>query len=67
MSQFLSALSNPAVISVVAMVLELVLHAIPSEKPLGLLHGASKIMHLIADVAAGVGAFLDKILPQALK
>lgn len=64
LNAILSALSNPAVITVAALIIESVLHMVPSQKPLGILHGLSLAMDKIASGAAAVASFLDKVIPQ---
>lgn len=59
MDKFLALLSNPAVVTVGAMVLEALFRIIPTEKPLG-------VLHLISKVTGSVATFLDKVLPQNL-
>lgn len=66
LNTILGALSNPAVIAVVAMVVESILHLVPSTKPLGILHGASAILGEVSQISGAVAAFLDKVLPQNL-
>lgn len=64
LNTILSALSNPSVIMVVAMLVEGVFHLIPSTKPLGLLHGASAILSKVSQITGAAASFLDKVLPQ---
>lgn len=48
----------------VAVVLELVLRFIPSQKPLGILHMLGGAFNLIGAMFMKVGAIFDKVLPQ---
>lgn len=67
MEHFLELLGNPAIASVGALLVEAVLRLVPSEKPLSIMHVASKVLHVAAKVALGVGDLLDKVLPQNTK
>lgn len=60
MEQVLAVLSNPSVITVVAIGLEALMRYIPTQKPLS-------IMHLVARSARSLADFLDKVLPQNVK
>jgi len=56
-----------AVIPIILGVIEFVLRLIPSQKPLGIMQGGSKVLDQFGRLFAVLGSFLDKILPQKLK
>ena len=51
----------------VAIIMEFALRLFPTQKPASILHAISSTVHLLAGIFAGIGDFLDKILPQNLK
>lgn len=64
LNTIMSILSNPAVITVAMLIIESLLHVIPSEKALGVMHGVTAVVDKISSVSAAVASFLDKIIPQ---
>lgn len=63
-AQVVAALSNPAVISVAMVVLEMIMRLVPSQQPLSVLHVVASVMHIVGKVIGALADFLDKILPQ---
>ena len=64
---------NPMILGGVAIVLELVLRLVKSEKPLGIIHSisgilkkVSQLVSLVASAVAKMADLTDKVLPQAV-
>jgi hypothetical protein len=51
----------------IALVLELILRLIPTQKPLSILHLIGEGSKKIGNLLLGIGNLLDKVLPQKLK
>lgn len=62
---FINSLYGAA--STAAIVIEILLRLIPSEKPLSLLLAVSAFVHGIASVFGAAAALIDKVIPQKLK
>lgn len=58
---------SPVTLATVAAILEFLLHRIPSDKPLGMLHMIAMGFSKIGELLSSLGALLDKLLPQNLK
>lgn len=67
MEQFLSLLSNPALLAVVTMALDALMRMVPTEKPWSIAHVVAATIRTVGHVATGVADFLDKVLPQKTK
>jgi hypothetical protein len=50
-----------------AVVLEMAMRIIPSEKPMSIMHVIADALKMIGKVCAAAGDLLDKVLPQKLK
>lgn len=53
--------------SLVAMVLEIALRLVKSDKPRSLLLAVSGILHKVSAIAEGIAKFMDRVIPQNLK
>lgn len=56
-----------AVSGIAAIVVEIVLRLVPSEKPVGIIIATSAALKKCAQISTNVSAFLDKLVPQNLK
>lgn len=59
--------SAGAAISTAAVVLEFILRAIPSQKPLSIAYMIADAAHALADMLGKFGDALDKVLPNRIK
>lgn len=67
MDSYIALASNPAVLGVLAMVAEVIMRMMPTEKPLSIAQVVAKVIRSIAKVAEVTANALDKILPQNIK
>jgi hypothetical protein len=58
---------NAPILATAAVVIELMLRFIPSQKPLGILHMVGGAFNLVGAIFMKVGALFDKVLPQNIK
>lgn len=56
-----------AQVGVASIVIEMALRLVKSEKPLSIAYGIDAALKQIGSICSGIGAFLDKVLPQNLK
>ena len=59
--------SLPGQTTVVAIIVEMVLRFVKTEKPLSIAYVVAQSIHKIADICSGIANFMDKVLPQKLK
>lgn len=65
--EFLKSASTSSILVGVAMMVEMVLRLIKSEKPLSILHLISAAMKKVAEICKMGAELLDKVLPQNTK
>jgi len=51
----------------IAVVIEMAMRMIPSEKPMSIAHAVSEGFKMVAKVCQAIGDVLDRVLPQKLK
>lgn len=55
------------VFAAVAMIVEMLLRVIKTDKPVGILHFVSGLFKKVAELMMALASLLDKILPQRIK
>jgi len=66
LEQVMNFLNSGAGITVGALVVEMSMRLIKTDKPMSILHAAGAILKQVSKVSQAVADFLDKILPQRL-
>jgi len=59
--------SDLQTVGIVAAVMEFLMRMIPSQKPLSIMHVVAAVVKQLGAILNGVGALLDKVLPQKIK
>lgn len=62
---FISTVTGQA--SIIALILDFAFRLIKTEKPLSIAYIIAETFHRVGSMLGGIGALLDKVLPQRLK